>query len=389
MNRLLIFLFLMAGIALTVFTSCEEEKNANYLVDLEGYPDEWNYVAYSDDGSQLWISHQDGVPDMIYYLENEDDDGYPLFLDERGYPEMVMVNDFIFRFQQIDTTHLDIAMITPDNEIIVSREIEVDTSWPAQLQSGLGNKSFANAIRWSGTAASVAGCALSKHATMTDEEVVIPAINWGCGSMVINFATRAFESDAVGVTSEEAGIGSAVLGCTSDFLDCVMEVARFLSAQLNGYLEDAENRNQQIIAATGALMGGHGDIQITLSWNNTADIDLHVIDPTGFEIYYADPVSPSGGYLDYDNMSGFGPENVFWEENTAPGGEYQVYVNHYKGDDPSLYTVVINAFGSSSTFSGTLQTNQKVHVANFSETGIDSKNLVLTKTIGDKPEKNK
>jgi uncharacterized protein YfaP (DUF2135 family) len=43
-----------------------------------------------------------------------------------------------------------------------------------------------------------------------------------------------------------------------------------------------------------------GDVRITLRWNNTADLDLHAIDPNKEEIYYDYPRSESGGQLDHD-----------------------------------------------------------------------------------------
>ena len=44
-----------------------------------------------------------------------------------------------------------------------------------------------------------------------------------------------------------------------------------------------------------------GDIQVSISWDVDNDIDLHVVDPNGFEIYYGDEVSPEGGELDLDS----------------------------------------------------------------------------------------
>jgi hypothetical protein len=85
---------------------------------------------------------------------------------------------------------------------------------------------------------------------------------------------------------------------------------------------------------------GTGDVQVTLVWNSGADLDLHVIDPTDFELYFstarAPETSPSGGTLDQDDTAGCGTsgshvENIFWPEGAAPSGEYQAYVVNYSG----------------------------------------------------------
>lgn len=46
---------------------------------------------------------------------------------------------------------------------------------------------------------------------------------------------------------------------------------------------------------------GTGDVQVTLSWNADSDVDLHVVDPSGEEIYWSNRRSASGGQLDLDS----------------------------------------------------------------------------------------
>ena len=80
---------------------------------------------------------------------------------------------------------------------------------------------------------------------------------------------------------------------------------------------------------------GGGDVQVTLRWTGPADLDLHVMDPAGEEIYYANAASASGGTLDHDANAGCnGPadddnavENVFWPSGGAPAGSYLAFVD--------------------------------------------------------------
>ena len=66
-----------------------------------------------------------------------------------------------------------------------------------------------------------------------------------------------------------------------------------------------------------------GDPQFTLIWNTDGvDLDLHVLEPGGKEIYWEDPKGSKGGELDVDNTKGFGPENIYWlVESDGPGSE--------------------------------------------------------------------
>ena len=43
---------------------------------------------------------------------------------------------------------------------------------------------------------------------------------------------------------------------------------------------------------------GTGDVQVTLSWDVDTDVDLHVVDPSGEELYWANRASATGGELD-------------------------------------------------------------------------------------------
>jgi formylglycine-generating enzyme required for sulfatase activity len=74
-----------------------------------------------------------------------------------------------------------------------------------------------------------------------------------------------------------------------------------------------------------------GDPQFTLTWDTDTDLDLHVIEPGGSEIYWEVRNGKQGGKMDVDNVNGRGPENIHWEEGFAPRGEYTWWVHYYGG----------------------------------------------------------
>ena len=85
-----------------------------------------------------------------------------------------------------------------------------------------------------------------------------------------------------------------------------------------------------------------GDPQFTLIWDTDADLDLHVIEPGGKEIYWEEPKGKQGGELDVDNTKGFGPENIYWlvesdgvgskkVKGPGPLGVYQWFIVYWGG----------------------------------------------------------
>ncbi len=62
-----------------------------------------------------------------------------------------------------------------------------------------------------------------------------------------------------------------------------------------------------------------GDPQFTLIWDSNADIDLHVIEPGGKEIYWNDTKGRFGGELDVDNVDGFGPRTSTGSKSRPTG----------------------------------------------------------------------
>jgi len=101
---------------------------------------------------------------------------------------------------------------------------------------------------------------------------------------------------------------------------------------------------------------GTGAMQYTLFWNtNNTDIDLWLIEPDGNKIFFDATNSVAGdGFLDFDNTSGFGPENIFFN-TSIPTGIYKSQVHYFGGSgDATNWSVSITACGSTRAFSGTL-----------------------------------
>jgi hypothetical protein len=91
------------------------------------------------------------------------------------------------------------------------------------------------------------------------------------------------------------------------------------------------------------LRVGTGDIQISVAWSDSADVDLHVVDPNGETIYFGHRNAVSGGTLDLDanaactknSFADGSPaayvsnENVVWPTGKAIAGTYTVILDYW------------------------------------------------------------
>ena len=96
---------------------------------------------------------------------------------------------------------------------------------------------------------------------------------------------------------------------------------------------DIDAEIQQRVEAAGGQYK-NVDIRASLIWNNLNDLDLHVVPPSGEEIFYGHKQSECGGWLDVDmNVRGETEkpvENVRWTKGTAPKGRYRLSVQNYR-----------------------------------------------------------
>ncbi len=118
------------------------------------------------------------------------------------------------------------------------------------------------------------------------------------------------------------------------------------------------------------LNAGTGEITVSLLWDSTDDVDLHISTPDGSEIYYGNR-SAGGGELDIDanaggNMMDNPVENIFFP--TPAAGTYSVWINDYsdRTDGTTSYIVRVTVGGQSQTFEGTIDgTGTRIDIITF------------------------
>ncbi len=93
------------------------------------------------------------------------------------------------------------------------------------------------------------------------------------------------------------------------------------------------------IIAVSLVQVGTGKLQISCSWDQPNDVDLHLVEPNAAEIYYGNSVSANGGTLDLDSnaaciIDNVNNENITYAEDAiVENGEYIVRVDFWANCD--------------------------------------------------------
>ena len=82
------------------------------------------------------------------------------------------------------------------------------------------------------------------------------------------------------------------------------------------------------------------EFTVKLTWGGQPDVDLHVIEPDGTQVYYGHRQG-TNGYLDVDDTQQFGPEHYFIQ-NLADG-DYKIGAAYYSGSAPETARITITA----------------------------------------------
>jgi hypothetical protein len=82
-----------------------------------------------------------------------------------------------------------------------------------------------------------------------------------------------------------------------------------------------------------------------LTWDVATDVDLHLREPNGNVIYYGHQSSPSNAQWLVDDMTGTGPEKIWWM-SSPPGGTYEYWAENYSGSKTIQFTLKVYQDGT-------------------------------------------
>jgi hypothetical protein len=148
-----------------------------------------------------------------------------------------------------------------------------------------------------------------------------------------------------------------------------------------GTLLEVDNKRSRLVrlnnsanpvrAITVGDFPANGRIQIELTWDGNADLDLHVSDPYGETLYYFHPSSQSGGRFEDDrecyNNNGQ-PERIIYNDGSAAAGAYQISIHYFRpcGEAADVHwNLSVTADNRSQNYSGTIKPGEYQRAGDF------------------------
>lgn len=161
-----------------------------------------------------------------------------------------------------------------------------------------------------------------------------------------------------------------------------------ISNRVKTHINDALSELAANVANAPEAQASLGFFAATLIWDGSGDVDLHTFEPGGSHVYYRSKVGQAG-FLDVDNVNGFGPEHYYasCDPTKLQTGVYTISVANYEQADGRTATVQIanwndGVLGTKSETMGAATRDEpayeyfKVDVSQDSDSGIYTAKLV-------------
>lgn len=404
MKKITLYLLLFS----TIIAGCSKSDNKDdkkplppiSVIDMSSESD-WDYWV-TGPNDNYYLEANNNTPISAVYRSAAANKEYTVLFDENGLPDKIVVDGFTFVLRNFDGELVDVGLLDPDGNIEVFRELDSNYDWsdllpePSSYEERALNQNGVALINWVGQVLQGIPCIISQVAIEMGGTELNTIKLWSCGSPFASLSTNLSSSYAI-FSTLAAFIDRyevANLGCSGSISDCLANRAETRFEWLTEDQEWLTQHTSQIQSIDAILAYGYGDVQVTLTWNNGADIDLYVTDPNGDELWYQNQSIASGGQLDVDDTDGFGPENVFWPQGEAPDGTYEVSIHHYVYENqPSRpasanYTVVVTAFGRTQQFTGSIAQDQTIAITGFTQNGfITPRDMSIRSVSVKKPKK--
>lgn len=360
-----VIIFLLILFPLTI-TDCEKKNEKPkvkdyYIIDVQGETD-WDYWVIGNEGGSFLLQLQNSLPSMIYFKPLQSQEGYPIYFDKNGQLSKAIIEDHVFLFGNFRKSLMDIAVVLPNGEIKLFRDIPTDYDLTSSLTKAQ-NSTLSDILRISSRVISVAACGAGIAAAPATGGLSIALTAVGCGAIFVQLVADIFPKDleVLGLTASEIGTAAKIVNCaTLNIPSCLIGTASSALSFASLKLDEADKRKTQIETASIQLKTG---LKVTTSpvtefSNNSATIGGNIFaDGTAVVlergVYYGVSQNPETTGTKKQNGSGTGSFSSSISNLTAAK---TYYVKAYATNTSGI------AYGNQASFttlnnSGTIPTN--------------------------------
>ncbi len=226
------------------FTSIKKMLPDFTVVDVHNESD-WEYWVVGKE-EYFFIEEENFLPKFVFYHSFKENKDYGITFNENGLPDKVMVDDFVFMFDNFNGNKVDFGILFPSGDIQVVREVETDFVWPSSFKSDNSTKSKADFIRWTGRIIGAIPCVASGAAALVSGGFAIPLALWTCGNYFLKMADNFLEDANVqnGFTEfmDKYKLTSTAYTCTTsaDPTSCLISLANMGLSKYADYVEEME-----------------------------------------------------------------------------------------------------------------------------------------------------
>jgi len=144
----------------------------------------------------------------------------------------------------------------------------------------------------------------------------------------------------------------------------------FIGPVIDPASRDTKSRSGPAIPVNIGNFPSNGDMEFTLTWDQQADLDLHVSDPFSESLYYVQQQNATGGVFRQDAGCGGSSqtERAVYPRGTAASGTYSVFVHYFRscnGTGEVRWTLNIVSDGKTQRISGTIRPSEYLHITDF------------------------
>ena len=206
-------------------------KTSNFtfaLVDISKET-KWDYWLIDKNKDSFFFKVTAGKPTVMLLNLHNSNTSIPIFFNDQGFPEKVIIDNQIFIFQNYSGKYVDIAAILPNGTIDVVKSVETQINWDLYKQKG-GNALVSGILNYAGRAVGFVPCGLSVAAAFGSFGAMWLLPAWTCGNYFLSLSAD-IQKDEFGVSNGYTeffgnyGTSDLIANCPINPEDCFFSAA--------------------------------------------------------------------------------------------------------------------------------------------------------------------